>query len=168
MFLDKNGNILIDVMYREMFKKLWIYAKNQLEDGGLAEEAVQEAFRIACEKKDRVLASENPRGWIMKALKYTILTIKRERAVLNRLYIYLEIEEKTTELPDGNVDLMYSDLISEEDFEILKTVVLKNATIKDTADKFGITVTACKKRLERIKQRLQYIIANENGGDGDE
>ena len=164
--MDKNKSVLIDVMYREMFKKLWIYARNQLEDDGLAEEAVQEAFRIACEKEEKVLASENPRGWIMKALKYTILTIKRERAVLSRIYIHLEIEEKSAEISQDNIDLMYSDLISEEDFEILKTVVMEKSTVRDTAKKFGITVSACKKRLERIKQRLQYILSEERGGDG--
>ncbi|MBQ9857665.1 MAG: hypothetical protein IJO77_01550 [Oscillospiraceae bacterium] len=73
--MEKNERILIDKMYREMFKRLWIYAKRQLEDDGLAEEAVQETFRIVCEKNRQVLESENPKGWIVNALKYTILTI---------------------------------------------------------------------------------------------
>ena len=166
-FLDKSERILIDLMYREMFKKLWIYAKRQLEDDGLAEEAVQETFRIACEKGKHVLQSENPRGWIMKALKYTILTIKRDRAQLHKLYIHFEVEERETEITEEHVDLMYSDLVSEQDFAILKMIVLENRTIKDTAERFGLSINACKKRIQRIKERLQYILEEqtENGGE---
>ena len=165
--MDKNERILIDKMYREMFRQLWIYAKRQLGDDGLAEEAVQETFRIACEKDRQVLESENPRGWIMKALKYTILTIKRDRAQLHRLYIYFEVEERETEITDDNVDLMYSDLVNEQDFDMLKLIVLENCSVKYAAEKYGMSVNACKKRLQRIKERLQYIIEErrENGGE---
>ena len=54
MLLSKKDRVLIDVMYREMFRQLWIWARRQLEDDGLAEEAVQETFRIACEKETQV------------------------------------------------------------------------------------------------------------------
>ena len=165
MLLNKSEHILIDEMYREMFKRLWIYAKRQLEDDGLAEEAVQETFRVACERGDKVLSSENPKGWIMKALKYTILTIKRERACLRQLYEHFEVEEQATEMSEDYVDLMYSDLINERDFEMLKMIVLENCSIKEAAEKYGITVSACKKRLERIKQRMQYILTEETGGE---
>ena len=165
--MDKNERILIDKMYREMFKRLWIYAKRQLEDDGLAEEAVQETFRIVCEKNRQVLESENPKGWIVNALKYTILTIKRDRAQLHKLYIYFEVEDRETEMTEDHVDLSYFDLVSEQDFEMLKMIVLENRSIKDTADQFGMSVSACKKRLQRIKERLQYVLEeqNENGGE---
>ena len=81
--VEKSGHVLIDKIYREMFRKLWIYAKIQLEDESLAEEAVQETFRIACEKPDSVINSDNPNGWIMNTLKYTIRGIKRDRTYLH-------------------------------------------------------------------------------------
>ena len=165
--MDKNERILIDKMYREMFKRLWIYAKRQLEDDSLAEEAVQETFRIACEKGRQVLTSENPKGWIMKAMKYTILTMKRDRAQLHRLYIYFEVEDRETEMTEDHVDLMYSDLVSEQDFKILKMIVLENSSVKDAAEHFGMSVNTCKKRLQRIKERLQYVLEEREGNGGE-
>ena len=49
--------------------------------------------------------------------------------------------------------------------EMLKMIVLENCSIKEAAEKYGITVSACKKRLERIKQRMQYILTEETGGE---
>ena len=158
MLLKRNELALIDIMYREMFHKMCIYAKKQLLDNELAEEAVQETFRVACEKIDQVLSSKNPRGWLMQALKYTILNIKREREYLGKLYILLSVEESTENLTDDNINLMYSDLISEDDFEMLKMIVLGNCTLKEAADEFGITLNACKKRMERIKKKLQHLL----------
>ena len=105
-------------MYREMFKKMCIYAKCRLGDDELAEEAVQETFRVACEKQVQVIASENPRGWIMETLKLTIMSIQRERIYLNKLYKLMQREMADDGASDENVDVMYSDIVNEEDFEI--------------------------------------------------
>ena len=145
-------------MYREMFEKMCIYAKCRLGNNELAEEAVQETFRVACEKNEQVLNSENPRGWVMKTLKYIILNMQRERAYLNKLYILLVGEAEYTELTEENVEIMYSDIIKEEDFEMLKMIVLGNCTIKETAEYFDISAEACKKRISRLKHRLQKIL----------
>ncbi|MBQ8830218.1 MAG: sigma-70 family RNA polymerase sigma factor [Oscillospiraceae bacterium] len=138
-----------------------IYAKCRLGDDELAEEAVQETFRVACERQEQVITSENPRGWMMETLKYTIRSIMRERVYLNKLYTILRGEGTSDELTDENVDIMYSDIIKEEDFEMLKMIVLGNCTLKDTAEHFGITYGACRKRISRLKQRLQKILAEE-------
>ena len=162
--MNKNEKILIDIMYREMYRKLCIYAKRQLEDDDLAEEAVQETFRIACEKDRLVIESENPRGWIMQTLKYNILNIKRERKYLSQLYTHLISETKKSELVEENVDVMYSDIISEEDFEMLKLIVIGNCTVKEAAQRFGISLSLCKKRIKNIKQKLKDVLDEENEG----
>ena len=41
----------------------------RLRDHCLAEEAVQETFRIACAKADRLAESENRQGWLINTLK---------------------------------------------------------------------------------------------------
>ena len=148
-------------MYREMFRKMCIYAKCRLGDDELAEEAVQESFRVACEKQEQVILSENPRGWMMETLKFIIMSVQRERIYLEKLYALLRGEAEPDGMPDENVDIMYSDIVSEEDFEMLKMIVLGNCTVKDTAEHFGITYEACKKRIGRLKRRLQKILAEE-------
>lgn len=46
----KDKDELIEGLYREMFTPLCVYAMNALDDRDLAEEAVQDTFRIACIK----------------------------------------------------------------------------------------------------------------------
>lgn len=48
-------NERIGQLYREMYKVLYVYAKNALNDHPLAEEATQDVFCIACAKSDSLL-----------------------------------------------------------------------------------------------------------------
>ena len=59
---DIESNKLIEQLYFEMYHKLFLYAQSALRDHSLAEEAVQETFRIACAKADRLAESENRQG----------------------------------------------------------------------------------------------------------
>lgn len=59
---DIERNKLIEQLYFEMYHKLFLYAQSALRDHCLAEEAVQETFRIACAKADRLAESENRQG----------------------------------------------------------------------------------------------------------
>ena len=51
MGLAAHQEEIIAQLYREMYRKLVVYAENALNDS-LAEEAVQDTFRIACSKYD--------------------------------------------------------------------------------------------------------------------
>ena len=131
MGLDKNEDQFISALYEDMFNKLLMYANTALSNRSLAEEAVQETFRIACMKIDDVKASENPRGWLVLTLKNVIRNMQRELASLNKMFvtsvsIYDEnFMEKTAEQIDVNseVDILYSDLLSAEEYRLLKMIV---------------------------------------------
>jgi DNA-directed RNA polymerase specialized sigma24 family protein len=43
---------------------------------------------------------------------------------------------------------------------MLKQAVLKQATISDIAQEFGLSEQACYKRIQRNKQKLRKIFAN--------
>ena len=60
----------------------YAYARRGLSDPSLAEEAVQDSFRGACEREDKLFASDNPEGWLMNVLKNVIRSTRRERARL--------------------------------------------------------------------------------------
>ena len=131
MGLDKDEDQFISALYEDMFNKLLMYANTALSNRSLAEEAVQETFRIACMKIDDVKASENPRGWLVLTLKNVIRNMQRELASLNKMFvtsvsIYDEnFMEKTAEQIDVNseVDILYSDLLSAEEYRLLKMIV---------------------------------------------
>lgn len=171
MGLDKDQDQFISALYEEMFNKLLAYANTVLANRSLAEEAVQETFRIACMKIDDIKASENPRGWLVLTLKNVIRNMQRELASLNKLFvtsvsIYDEnFMEKMADQIDVNkrvenseVDILYSDLLSSEEYRLLKMIVLYKYSIKEAAAEFGIPLETCKKRIQRIKKKMRIIL----------
>lgn len=156
-------NERIGQLYEEMYKVLYVYAKNALSDSLLAEEATQEVFCIACNKSESLLQSNNPKGWLMQTLKNVIQNIKRQQAKMKQLAIMsLNFEESDllATYDEEDVDILYGDVAPREDFQILKLIALKGYTMKDAADEFGITVEACKKRVQRIRNHLRKKIFN--------
>jgi RNA polymerase sigma-70 factor (ECF subfamily) len=161
MGLDKEQDKLIEQLYREMYIQLYAYAINALTDRQLAEEAVQDTFRIACMKADSLLKSDNKKGWLTNTLKHVIQNIRRSRARLNSLVISaLSIDDIVIVSPTGGLDfdVIYSDLLGQEDFELLQMIILNKYTILKVARELGISVEACKKRVQRAKKKLRKII----------
>mgnify|MGYP000863312626 FL=1 len=72
----------------------------------------------------------------------------------------LSIDDMVIVSPDGDFefDIIYRDLLGEDDFEILNMVVINRYTMLEAASELGITVEACKKRVQRAKKRLKKII----------
>ena len=161
MSLDKEQANEIEALYKEMSTKLYIYAVNALGSSSLAEEAVQEVFRIVCTKPEEVLTSVNPAGWLIVALKNVINNMRRSQARLSRLLIsavayediIMESEEKAE-----NYELLYSDLMKKEEFELLKKIAVEKYSIREAAEELGINVEACKKRVQRAKNKLRQLL----------
>ncbi len=155
---------LIEPLYREMYVRLCIYAASALGDKNLAEEAVQDTFRIACMKAEELRKSENPQGWLMLTLKNGIRNIRRSQMRLNKLMItaFSVDESKIAAATDEHFALLYEDLLGSEDFRLLKMVSIERNTMLEAANEFGITVEACKKRVQRAKKRLRELLEKEN------
>lgn len=144
--------------YREMYLPMLQYARSILTDTSLAEEAVQEAFRIACEKPAELVGSPNPKGWLMRTLKNVLRNMQRGRARLSRL-VTASLDREgclvDASVTDEHVDLEYSDLLSPDDYRLLKFIVLEDGSMLEAAQEFGISVEACRKRVQRAKRKLQ-------------
>ena len=64
--MDKEQSRFIEQLYMEMYDMLITYARCALQEESLAEEAVQETFRIACQKPESLRESPNPNGWFFR------------------------------------------------------------------------------------------------------
>ena len=166
--VDREQERLLEELYKEMYSVLLCYANAALKDKALAEEAVQDTFRIACAKVGELSASENPRGWLMLTLKNVLRNTSRELAALNQLFvsavsiddeIVLETYASGTDyekrIEDDEVSILYSDLLSPDEYRLLKRIVLQKYTIRDAAKELGISIESCKKRIQRIKKKLR-------------
>lgn len=148
----------IDRLYRDMFHSLYAYAYGILSNQCLAEESVQETFRIACGKPKELIACPKPKGWLVEVLKNVIRNAQRKRAMLEKYIATLEPADLDRLVsPDcgGDVDLMYSDLISPAEFHLLKRVDIEGYTMLEMAEELGINVETCKKRAQRAREKMR-------------
>ena len=152
---------IIEQLYMEMYDKLIIYARCSFEEESLAEEAVQETFQIACLKPDQLCESQNPRGWLVNTLKYTILNMKRSKERARQLltnYLITQNESIAFSEDKLSLQLMYEDISHTEEFRLIKEMAIDGRSHLEMANARGISVSACKKRVQRAKETLQKKI----------
>ena len=149
---------MIEQLYLEMFDKLTAYARSILESDGLAEEAIQETFRIACQKPEHLCSSPNPHGWVFNTLKNTIRNMKSNRASAKQiLERYLATQRGNVYFSEDalSIEISYEDIADMEEFKLLKEHAIEGKSHEEMAQARGITVSACKKRLQRAKEKLR-------------
>lgn len=158
---SKEANFM-ESIYNEMFDPLYAYALHSLCDSTLSEEAVQDTFLITCTKIDDIMQSQNPKGWLTNTLKNVILNIWHKQAQLAAKVIpsspFDEAFGDAIHTDEENIDIIFSNLVNDRDFILLKKIVLEKCTMEETAACFNISVDACKKRAQRAKQKFQKLL----------
>ena len=79
----------LEQLYRQMYELLFGYANATMKDPSRAEEAVQETFRIACDKRSDLLESKNPKGWLVNTLKGVLRNFLRKDARDSKVFVPL-------------------------------------------------------------------------------
>jgi RNA polymerase sigma-70 factor (ECF subfamily) len=152
-------------LYEQMYPSLFVYAQAHLADSHTAEEVVQETFKIACMKIDTLAESPAPNGWLMTTLKHVMRNAQRRQALTAAIFDTSDkFDENRASALTNDVNLEFdiacTQVIGQQDYEMLKQAVLKQATISDIAQEFGLSEQACYKRIQRNKQKLRKIFAN--------
>ena len=151
----------IEAFYLQMYELLFIYAQNALDSQSLAEEAIQETFRIVCTKPEALLSSPNPKGWIINTLKNTIQNMKHRRDRANRFLMqYIAVHGSSVAFSEDRISLevSYENVAHSEEFRLIKELAVDGKSHLEMAQSRGITVAACKKRVQRAKEFLQRKI----------
>lgn len=150
----------IEEFYLEMYDRLFIYARSALDNESLAEEAIQETFRIVCMKPEDLLSSPNPKGWIVNTLKYTIQNMKRSRDKANVLLTqYLAANSSVAFSEDRiSLEVTYENVARSEEFSLIKEMAVDGRSHLEMAQSRGISVAVCKKRVQRAKEFLRRNI----------
>lgn len=159
--MNSEQSKIIEALYREMFAKLLAYAQSNLDNESLVDEAIQETFRIACQHPERVCESPNPQGWLVNTLRNTIRNMRRNRATAKRVmeqYLLGQHKELSFTQDAVRIEILYDDVADTEAFALLKEMAVDGRSHAEMADARGITVDACKKRVQRAKEFLQKKI----------
>ena len=159
--MNAQQNRKIKELYSEMFEKMKAYACCSLDNDALAEEAVQETFCIACQKPEQLCESVNPRGWLVQTLKYTIRNMQSNRATAKRImeeYLMAQIKDFSFSEDRPDLRILYEDIADTEEFKLLHEMAIEGRSHLEMANSLGISVSACKKRVQRAKETLRRKI----------
>ena len=159
--MDTAQHNRIEELYYEMFDMLIAYGRSALGNEALAEEAVQETFRVACQRPEQVCESVNPRGWLVQTLKYTICNMRNSQQSARRLLEkYMETQGEDAAFSEDNMDLhiLYENVAHTEEFKLLLELTIEGRSHLEVAQRLGISVDACKKRAQRAREKLRTKI----------
>ena len=150
----------LETLYREMYPKIFAFARLRLQDEQLAQELAQDVFVLAQEKLEELRQSPNPQGWLIRAAGYAVLHAQRERAAIARRTVPLEelqLSAPPPEAEDGDL----REHMSKEEWKLLRAVYCEGYSIAEAARLCGMSFEACRKRLYRCKKRLRQELAAE-------
>lgn len=159
--MNSQYNAEIEQLYLRMYDRLFAYARSTLRNDSLAEEAVQETFRIACQKPEDLLNSPRPEGWLINTLKNVMSNMIRSRAIANRIlseYIAAQTPEFSESVDGIRFEILYENISEMEEFQLIKEMAVDGLSHLEMAEKRGISVAACKKRVQRAKETLRKKI----------
>lgn len=151
----------IDHLYLQMYPLLFEYARSSLSNDALAEEAVQDAFIIACQKAEALCNSPNPEGWLVNALKNVLSNTIRSQNIARRIlldYFASNISDISVSNDRVGLEILYDDIADLEEFKLVKERAVDGKSYLEMAQERGISVRTCHKRVERAKKLLQKKI----------
>lgn len=159
--MNLQQNEEIRQLYLEMSSKLFDYALSSLGNESLAEEAVQDTFRIACQKPEALCNSPNPQGWLVNTLKYVISNTVKSRETSTRIlteYYKLRMGEIQESTDPEDLELLYHDLTNLEEYQLVKEMAVDGKSYLELAKERNISIEACRKRMQRAREFLQRKI----------
>lgn len=161
--MQPEQDAFIEKLFREHFHELELYAYRFLRDKNAAQIATQDAFHIACNRIDIIMNSPNPVGWMKITTKNTALNMIKARN--RQLKLFISIEEYTGVLATSDVGTDETELIdhcltivSAKEFELFRRIALDGIPYTDAAKELGISMWACRKRVQRITEKLRNAL----------
>jgi RNA polymerase sigma-70 factor (ECF subfamily) len=151
--MTEQQNKIIEQLYLSLYVKMLIYAKATLRDEALAEEAVQESFRIACMRPEVLCESPNPSGWLLNTLKNVMRNITKARERANRMLCAVTEAENAMSSDSVRVETAYSNVAHTEEFRLIRGIA-DGKSMLELARERNISVDACRKRVQRAREYL--------------
>ena len=159
--MDHDHAELIRDLFHTFYPQMLIFAQSSLHNQHLAEEAVQEAFHIACKKSHALGSSKNPKGWMLNTLRLVIYEMRRKTAkelLLCESYDPALHDPSVDQDVLQSLDILYADYYDTKAFQLVKGIAVDGVSISDMAQNLRISEKACRKRLERAKKYLRLVL----------
>ena len=87
--------------------------------------------------------------------------MKSSRATAKRIieqYLVTQAKEISFTEDSVNLNVVYGDIADTEEFKLLSEMAIEGKSHEEMAKARGITISACKKRVQRAREKLQRKI----------
>ncbi|MBQ7915749.1 MAG: sigma-70 family RNA polymerase sigma factor [Firmicutes bacterium] len=146
----------LEKLYEQYYDQLLRKGCDLLGDWYMAEDAVNDVIWIACGKYDQIRNMPFIKAWLYATLKNTVKNMQKNHIAAHETVS--EWEDMTSREDEYNLDVLYGNLKDNPDYILLKKYALEHYRVSELAEEQGITVEACKKRLQRARKNLQKEI----------
>ena len=161
---------ILEKLYRSSFRPLVVHAYRFLGNWDDANFAAQEAFHVACKKIDQLKSSENQIGWLKNVVRNVCYRMIRERN--RQILLFSSLDDMTDEeMPtiSDDIDTQSMDiletLISKDELALLKKIILDGVSYAEAAKELDCTEWACRKRVQRIIEKIRRKYREKFGED---
>lgn len=165
--MKQSDRMFIAEYYRKNYHNLYLHAYSMLGCRAKAEVAMQEAFLVVCKKPEEFMAKENPEKWLEKTIENKALHILREEKYTKTLFASFEDlapGQEPSSLDGNDFELIEfcQSVVSKDELRFFLKIAEGSSTFIDEAERLGIKLTACYKRFERIRDKLQKALGEYN------
>ena len=159
-YYHQKDDSFISELFSNEWRKLVRYAKiqlsrygpNNMDIEGRAEETVQELFCTVLNKVEELKQMDSPERWLYTALVYKVKEVLREDRKWTQSLMLLPDDEEA--IPFEGTDEL-AEMISEEDYRLLRRIYVEGYTYKELCEELGLTKSALGMRLNRIKKEFR-------------
>lgn len=162
--MNTEQSAYLEVFFKTYFSELQVHAFCILDDWDWARTAVTDAFEIACEKIDIFLKKKNQVGWMKNVVRNVCLNLIRQRNQHAKLLIaWEEITEKQMPSREDHYGEGFIEeckaLLSDQEYQMLHQALLLGIPYDELARLYGISMWACRKRVQRTMAKLRNFFA---------
>lgn len=147
----------LEELFRSEYKKMLSLAIRKLRNAQNAEDIVQDTFTVALLKIKELISNPNPKGWLYVVLKNKIMHEYRAKARFLVVWGKLEaaFSREQTWKNEKTSDIFEE--LPQTDYELLRLIYIDGYTNREVAELKGISYDACRKAVQRAKEKVRKI-----------
>lgn len=155
-----NAGDVIEDAYKAYFKDVYGYVVRRVGNETVAEDIVHDVFLTALDKIEKFRNHPQQKGWLMVTARNKMRELKKkmENNPLESLEEMMEVGEEEGDYEKIEFELAVLEVVKEEEWELIKDYYLRGVTIREMAEKYGITENAMTVRLHRLRKKIKERI----------
>lgn len=158
--MERKYDQLFQTLYDAYAEKIQTWAYRQTGDMERSKDIMQETFIVLWVKMNKIAEYEKLRAWLFRVARNEILHAYRD--MQQDAQIFTEFDETAiSEIgyePDLDLMEMLPPSMPVEDKRMLHMRYAECRPVKAIADEYGISESACKMRLKRLRNEIKEKI----------